>query len=71
MSERTVSIVRPGVRLDVHGDGEPRGVRLLDHQGEPGVLGEPQPHHDDTTSWTPAEAISRICARTTGSLELE
>ena len=25
--------------------------------------GEPQPHHEMTTSWTPAAAISRICAR--------
>ena len=33
--------------------------------------GEPEPHHDETTSWIPAAPISRICALTTRASELE
>ena len=72
MSASTVSTVRPGYGSRCTATVEPCAMcRLDDRAAAAHPLSDPQPHHDETTSCTPAAAISRIWARTTGTLELE
>jgi hypothetical protein len=46
-----------------------RAARMI--AGRRSSSGEPRPHHELTTSPTPAAWMSRICARSTSGLALE
>ena len=52
------------IGLEVDGDAEPRRRAAAVTSGSRASSAEPRPHHETTTVWTPAAAISRICART-------
>ena len=72
MSAWTLTIVRPGYGSRWTATVEPCAAwaaRMT--SGSRRSSGEPQPHHDETTSWIPAPAISRIWAWTTRASELE
>ena len=71
MSAWTVSTVRPGYGSRCTATASPAACASLTISGSRTSSADPQPHHDETTSCTPADAISRIWAWTTGTLELE
>ena len=71
MSASVLAIVRSGYGSRWTATESPAACASWITSGSRRSSGEPHPHHELTTSWTPAAAISRICARTILGLELE